>query len=764
MGRVFRIACLSLVIFTLDAAPTASWAQVDEEVTDDEGDDLADAFPDEEITEDEDLEEDVTEDEDDLKGEEEPPPPPPVETPPITPQPVAPPPPVPIVDDDDTPPLTVDEIPPPTKTIEPSPASDLRFEEEEAPPPLPPAPVDPAPANPTPAATTTPAPTTPRRTALPRLDLPEEEAESVITEQRLLEHIEARANYVRLEETTSADVELGYIEEARRALGARNVVVASAALLRESHGALGAGLGDRAIQLAEAAARLSPDLSAAHWMRTRAYWAKDPTQVALIGGAMFDTLQAKLFRFRNVVSLLSNVAVLFALALLGTIALFAFVQLVKYVRYPAHDFASIWPNFVGTGEAVMLFLILIAVPPAFGFGFLPAVALTLAITMAYQSSRERVVALIMLGLLALTPAILYVAAPLVTYHGSVTDAMASAMDEAFTAAEEKRLEAHLAKNKNDYATSLILAHRLRQRGEFARAELAYEKAIRADGSSALARNNLGVVQALQGRLDQALNTFRRAASANELAQPHLNIASMAAENANFEEANRRLEQARTIDPDLTLAYTQLDGGLPLNQKLQEARIGQGLLWSRLFEADSEESLAISRELWRPIGGRLPPLGMPIVAIIAALLGLATVRLSSHLSTPCPRCGIPADRGSPAHFCAQCVSVFLTAVAVEPQVRAAKETQVRRHQRSRRYVERVLSIAAGVGQMYGSRPLIGSFLTFLFLFTVAAAVFPEGFVVNRWDIYIDEAGRSLAAGLALGCAGVLALFSLRKSFN
>lgn len=756
MGRLVRIACLGLAIFALDASvATSARAQtVDEEVTDDE-DDLADALPDEDLADDPPTKEPPTEvtddDEEELKAEDPPPPPPP--------KPAPPPAVVPIVDDDETPPITVDEVPPP-RTIEPLPAANLRLEEDdEAPPPLPP---------PTPPEEVDDdddiAPPPPRARTLPRLDLPESEKEAIVTEQRLLDHIEARANFVRLEETQSADVELGYIEEARRALGARNVIVASAALLREAHGALDAGLKDRAIELAEAAARLSPDLSAAHWMRARTHWAKDPTQVARIGSALTDMVRVKLLRFRNVVSLLSNIAVLFALALLGTITAFALVELVKYVRYPAHDFAEIWPNFVGTGEAVMLFLILIAVPPAFGFGFMPAVALALAITMAYQTSRERLVAMLMLGLLALSPGILYVAAPLVTYHGSITDALASAMDEAFTADEEALLVQHLAKDRNDFATSLVLAYRLRQRGDFERAELQYSKALGAKSDSALALNNLGVVQALQGRMDQATATFRRAAASNELAQPLLNLASIAADNADFEDANRRLEQARSIDPERTLAYTQLDGGLPTAQKLQEARIGQGLLWSRLFDADSEESIAISRELWRPIGGRLPPLGMPIVAIVAALLGLAALRLSSHLSTPCPRCGIPADRGSPAHFCAQCVSVFLTAVAVEPQVRAAKETQVRRHQRSRRYVERLLSVAAGVGQMYGSRPLVGSLLTFLFLFTLGAAFFPDGFVVNRWDVYIDEAGQSLAGGVALAFAGVLALLSLRKSFT
>lgn len=728
MRRSLRIARLSVLLVALGGAPTIAWAQSDleEEVTDDEviddeitADDLADELPVEEVTDDDladEAEDDLADEDDDLP-----------DAPPPTEPPVAPP---------VTPP-----IPPRAPPAEPE--EDLRPEPaEERPEPAPP----------------------PRPARAPPLDLPKIAAPEVMTEQKLLEHIEARANYVRLEDTSNADVELGYIEEARRALGARNVVVASAALLRETHRALDAGLTQRATDLAEAAARLSPDLSAAHWMRVRTYWAHDRTQVARIAGALVDLVTVKLFRFRNVVSLLSNVAVLLGLALLGTIALFAFVQLFKYVRYPAHDFASVWPRFVGTGEVILAILILVALPTAFGLGLLPAIAVALVVTMAYQTTRERFVSLVMLVILGLSPAILYVAAPLVTYHGSQSDALASAMDEAFASDAEQQLRRHLATQPRDFTASLILAYRLRQRGDLEKAELEYQRALGADASSALARNNLGVVQFLQGRPEQARATFRAAASQLDFAEPYLNLATIAADDAQFDEANRHLETARNIDPDLTVAYTQLEGGLPSTQKMQEARIGQSLIWARLFDTSAEESLAVSRELWGPIGGGLPPLGMPIVALIAGLVGLFITRISARLSTPCPRCGIPADRGSPAHFCAQCVSVFLTAVAVDPKVRAAKEHQVRRHQRGRRFVERTTSVLAGIGHIYGSRPLFGSLLAFLFLFALGAALFPDGFVVNRWDIYVDGASHAVAAAIALGCAGAIALLSLSRSFS
>lgn len=716
-----------VLLFTLGiiaAAPsTVAFAQEPEvEITDDE--ELDDALPDDDAPE-------------DLKVEDEE-------------EPAAPEPEVPVVDDEPEDVRVDDE--------------DLKEEETDPdPPPVAEPPIPPVPSAPPVAKRPAPAPPLPRART-PKLDFPDIPKQAVITEQELLQHIESRANYVRLELHSEAAVELAYIEEARRAVGARNIAVVSASLIREAQTKMNAGLVDRALELAEASSRISPDLAAGHWMRAKIYWNQDKTQVARIGGALASALEVKLFRFRNMVSFLSNVAVLFGLAILCTILLFAVVQTLKYVRYAGHDFASIWPAFFGTGEAVILVLIVLGLPVAFGFGLLPSIAFAIAIAMAYQTKKERIVGAGMLILLGLSPGFLYFASPLVTYHGSLTDAMASAVADAFSGESESQLRTHLEKKRNDFAVAVILAQRHRQRGDLAQAEVEYKRALSANPRSSIARNNLGVVQLLQGRAKEATASFNQATGPKDIAEPFLNLASIVLDAAHFDKANKYLESARAIDPDMTLRYTRLDGGLPTAQKMMEARVGEGLLWGRLFDADPAESLEVSQELWAPVGGRTPPLAMPVVALLAGLLGFLLVRGSARLSIPCPRCGIPADRGSPAHFCAQCTSVFLTAVAVDPGVRAAKEDSVRKHQRGLRFFERILSVVAGAGHMYGQKPLFGAIVAFCFFLVLGAAVFPDGFVVNRWDIYIDGGAQRIATWLALGIGAVLALLSLRRSFS
>jgi Zn-dependent protease with chaperone function len=71
-----------------------------------------------------------------------------------------------------------------------------------------------------------------------------------------------------------------------------------------------------------------------------------------------------------------------------------------------------------------------------------------------------------------------------------------------------------------------------------------------------------------------------------------------------------------------------------------------------------------------------------------------------------------------------VNVYLRQNAVEPRDRTRKERQVRRHERVRRWTERLLAVlGGGAGHVVGGHPVTG----FLVLF----ALFFLGFLVWSW---------------------------------
>jgi tetratricopeptide (TPR) repeat protein len=601
----------------------------------------------------------------------------------------------------------------------------------------------------------------PPRPSEPRLPEPPPPPEpvSVISEKDLLERIEARGAAVRSGDTAMADVELSLIEETRKQIGAPNVVLASAQLIHEAQQAIAAGLTPRAEVLADAAVRLSPDLVAGHWMRTRAYAESGLGRLGPLLGAVVQLVMAQLSNFRNLLSLLSSVALLLGCGLLGLAVLFVALQLFKYLRYPAHDIAEVFPGFISAGEIAIALLLALALPAVLGLGVMPVLILGLVLVAGYQLPRERALGLGLIVFLGASPGLLYLASPLITFHGSITDALATAAGEALAGDAEQRV-AELAGPNRDYATSVILAYRQRQRGDLLAAEAQYQAALRRNPGSVLAQNNLGVVLFLLGREDAAEKAFQQAAGPRAQAEPALNLSSIYFERGDFDLGKKTLEQARQVDPSLTERYTQRESTLPLKSKLLEARVGQAFLWERLVDSGWPEGEAVMAELWQPIGRRTPPLAMPLIAVLGLVAAILVARRSDRLSTPCPKCGIPASRRAPAQFCTQCHSVFLTSVAVEPALRRHKEDQVRGYQVRRRWYLRLFSLVAGAGHLFGGRPFWGALLLVPFLACTTRIALGDRLSVHSWRIFVDGSGNTVVAVIAGGISLLLVLIALR----
>lgn len=596
--------------------------------------------------------------------------------------------------------------------------------------------------------------------------VPIEEKPAALTEKDLRDRIEARARFLRSGDTASADAELAFIIEARQQLGVRNVVVASAALIHEANQAAGLGQPTRALELAEASARLSPDLDAAHWARAKLYFGSSWTAVDLIFGALYDVVHAKIGRFKNSVSLLTNVAAVIGLALFFSLAVFAAVQLFKYARYAAFDISRLLPSWFGTGEVIMLLLMAIAAPLVFRFGGALTVALGLGVVYAYQSQRERRVSVAAWVLLAISPLMIWFIAPLVTFHGSTVDAIETALSETFTPNEEAKLTEMSRSPEFGVVGSIALAHRHRVRGDLKAATDEYRRALTLDPNNVVARNNLGKLLFIQGNEEAARASFQNAANSGQRAEPLLNLASMLLDDSQFEQANVSIERARKLDRGLVEYYTQNASALQTRDKLLDAESSQWPLWELLFAQDAGERYLVTEQIFSVLGASTPIFMMPVFVALIAVLAFLLAKRSVHkpLSVPCPKCGVPADRDAPASYCEQCQSIFLKTIAVEPTLRLQKEGEVISYQKRRRWTERLLSLIAGAGDIFSGRPIFGMFLLFFFLTAIAVIRFTEGFVVNPWNVGFDPAAHTLKLAIAIVFAAVLALISVRQALK
>jgi len=591
---------------------------------------------------------------------------------------------------------------------------------------------------------------------------PDRAGVDVVSEAAIDLALSRRASAMLTGDLGAAELAVSELVEVKRNLGLRNIPVAAALLLHDAQRALRSDRIDAAVELADSAALLGPDLPAPHWTSAVARFRQDPTQVVQIGYALSSMLRAWVVPFRNAVTFWSWVFASAGLAFVVTAVGFTIVQAAKYLRYPAHDISNRITGVFGSGEFSLLFLTVILVPYALGFGFVTSTVLALGALFAYQTLRERLATVaLMIGLAALPIALRWMA-PFIAFHGSRVDALAAAYSENLDPAMASRLD-DLA--REDPQQRLIYhrinAYRARQRGDLEAARRSYEQVVEQAPSDPSALNNLAILQFVGGDQEAARRSFELAVASGR-AEPRLNLSLLLADEGQFAEADAMLARARRIDPRLTEAFTSLDGVRPAAQRFVEVPLPEALLWAQFFDVRSAERRRIAAELWRPVGGRMPSDAFPFFALLSFAVGLMLSRRRKRLSLPCSKCGRPAPGEPGTPFCEQCISVFVSGVAVEPKVRHRKELEVRRHQRRRRWIERVLALT-GLGLAVGERPLEGLALTFTIAFGLGATIMLPLLQVSAWSLPVGEEASMTAMVLLVGLAAAASAISVQRSF-
>ena len=117
----------------------------------------------------------------------------------------------------------------------------------------------------------------------------------------------------------------------------------------------------------------------------------------------------------------------------------------------------------------------------------------------------------------------------------------------------------LTKKNPSPRSLMVLASNYEAMHQYALAADAYKKALELDPSRAELKAALAQDQALSGRFDDALQTYREVAEANpQEAQPYLGMAQIYREQKNFAQAHKMMDKAKELDPDnLEVSYNEV---------------------------------------------------------------------------------------------------------------------------------------------------------------------------------------------------------------
>ena len=175
----------------------------------------------------------------------------------------------------------------------------------------------------------------------------------------------------------------------RDELGIRDLESVSVALLRGARQRSVAKDGGGAVDLAETAVSLSPDVPAAHWGLLRAHLSDDATQLPRAVADVRGALQAAVADPRWTRGVLADVGTALLVAWLATALAALLVLFLRSAPSLVHDIHHAFPRGVARWQAGALLVLLLALPWAFHLGWMfPLLVLFAAMTL-YLGPGER---------------------------------------------------------------------------------------------------------------------------------------------------------------------------------------------------------------------------------------------------------------------------------------------------------------------------------------------------------------------------------------
>lgn len=499
----------------------------------------------------------------------------------------------------------------------------------------------------------------------------------------------------------------------------------------------------QAAQLYRSAQALAPDLPyptlaySAHLMRHNL--GRLPAIVALY----IDGIWQGYHWLDTRISWSLKLATLGLLAFLGASILFLFAQLVRHFGIVVYDLSRLLPTGFSSNQTVILAVALIIVPGLLLRSSLLSVLIMLAVLSLVQNLNERLVTLLIFGMLLALPSIDERLSRQITWPTSEAQRLFHAQYLHCDADCESDLEARwLDSGGSDPALT------------YANAYLKYRRGTPQDLASVLAM--LDEVEAWPESMRPWVDNLRGAAwvarAEPDRAIVHLEAARAAAParaKSIRAAASFNLMRAYQMDDARTSASSAYDdairtdlGALRAHLALERRDVNSFLIvqplptevfWQRHL-AQQRETVSLITPVWQALAGHkvglehTPLLGG--VGILIVLLGLPlwARRLTS---TPCPSCGMARDpEDAPQtgghRYCLPCYQTFVSGASFEYSARVHNERVSGRRERFQEFLRRALSLLApGTGHCQSGHGLFGFVVIYITLFGLALLWQPMG---------------------------------------
>ncbi len=552
----------------------------------------------------------------------------------------------------------------------------------------------------------------------------------------------------------------------------------SVSLVREAREKRAAGDLNSAVQLAEAAAALSPNLPYAHFALADMYMRRQVTSVGRYVPEIKKGLGALMRDPRYLRPAIADVAAMGLLALLATAVAVVGVLFVRRVRYFFHDVHHLFPRGTGRWQTLAVGMAVLIIPVLLGVGVVPVLLVFFGAVTLYLTLAERVVGALLLALTGLIPLAGGQIAKATAFSGTVAEDVYLLERGGFSGDEAaSRVLARKEAGAVSFEELFALGRYQSRRGQLEDAATHFKAAAALRQRNARLLTNYGNVLLASGDAEGAARLYQEASQADgTLAAAPYNLAQVyrrrartlpdSEVGAELERASETMSVAQRLDSTLVGRDVPPDDRLlvnllllsPVLPRAEMMALADGTAAGKRVESQLGEALVGA-------SGLVASLYPAVLALLFFGWGQARDRLRA--SKACDKCGRPVcrrcdpDLGMGAFMCSQCTNVFARKGVVPEPLRAQKQAEVQRHQTWMGRAALALgALVSGAGHVFSGLPIRGALYTFLFLLALAIVLLRDGVLrapYGEAPVYL----KLLPAALLILPLYLLSLRGLRK---
>lgn len=562
-------------------------------------------------------------------------------------------------------------------------------------------------------------------------------------------------------------------------VGFHNLSDCSRILIQEAENVKKQAGAQKAMEVLNAALRLSPELPDVHFALAKMRLAVNMTDAYR---ATLDFARGVWFKYTEsamLMTYLNNGLTIFGFAGMLASIVFILFSFIYYHRAICYQIKEKFPVELPLLFAQILVWLLIAAVTlglgvAWGMLFLAALLIW-----HLDVSAKRLLQAVLAFSAVFALFVIVIGITLATADGEYYQALCDLARGEFSSQTAAVLQNRLKEFPEDVSAIFGLAFIAQKNGNLDEAIQAYSMIPEQFTDWAAAQNNLGNLYQKKFRKKQGDQWYQKAEEAYNNAlfrapkmfEPNFNYAQLLLEQQKSTEAGEYINKARKLNHE---QYTLQSEYLKDQIFSIDASFSTWGLLRRVFYQDfSAAGMTVAKRLW----GSVSRFDQPIYfAIAAGVVFFASLMFGVQKNAPhkgvmyCQMCGEPyaVKRSKKTQdvetFCTQCTYIFKKKTAVKPEKRAEKVKQIQLRQNIRNFLVKLFSICVpGAGQVYFGYPLKGALIALLFFAGVLYYLFHE--FVRVLLVSSESLGFSW---LAIGFFGLLAggsyLFNLMDAFK